>query len=95
VRREWDRDGILSNGEDFFLGANETTLERLGNSLGTASMVTRWREAHPELVGTDQDCVKSTMDEIARVLGEDESVDLKSLKIRTGSAVVLLLFKRV
>jgi SAM-dependent methyltransferase len=95
VRREWDRDGILSNGKDFFLGANETTLERLGNSLGTASMVTRWREAHPELVGTDQDCVKSTMDEIARVLGEDESVDLKSLKIRTGSAVVLLLFKRV
>jgi hypothetical protein len=95
VRHEWDRDGKLSNGHEFFLGSDEATLEELGKSLGTASMVTRWREAHPELAGTDQDCVQLTMDALAKVLSEDGSVDLKSMKIRTGSATVLLLFKKV
>ena len=57
VRREWDRDGVLSNGETFFGGVQLTPVDVFQKMLGTASMVTRWREAHPELVGTDQDVV--------------------------------------
>jgi hypothetical protein len=56
VRNEWDRDGILSNGEDFFGGTEQVSLDKLEAGLSTASMVTRWRAAHPELVGTSEDC---------------------------------------
>jgi hypothetical protein len=96
VRQEWDRDGILTNGEDFFLGSRESTLEDLEKTLGTACMVTRWREAHPELVGTPEDCVRSTMNEIRRVLNEEiGGEETENYKIRSGAAMVLLLFKRV
>jgi hypothetical protein len=96
VRHEWDRDGVLTNGEDFFMGSTEYTIEELKKALGTASMVTRWREAHPELVDTERDCVRSTMNEIERVLGEEIGTEeAAKLKIRVGSATVLLLFKRI
>lgn len=96
VRLEWDRDGILSDGEDFFLASNsenrgETTLNDLGAGLGTASMVTRWREANPELVGTERDCVREMCAEIRRVMGVGDD---KNPTLRVGSSVVLLLFKR-
>ncbi|RFU34686.1 hypothetical protein B7463_g1652, partial [Scytalidium lignicola] len=56
-RFEWDRNG-LSDGKDFFGGSREYPLEVYEQALGTVSAVTRWREAHPELVGTEKDCVK-------------------------------------
>lgn len=96
VRLEWDRNGTLSDGSDFFLSSNsekkgETTLNDLAGGLGTASMVTRWREANPELVGTDRDCVKEMCAEIRRAMGVsmDENPTLK-----VAGSVVLLLFKR-
>ncbi|ORY62130.1 uncharacterized protein BCR38DRAFT_475561 [Pseudomassariella vexata] len=59
---EWNRDGKLELGEDdFFRGSAKTTLDELAGSLGTATMVTRWRQAHPQLVGTEKDCVAITM----------------------------------
>lgn len=96
VRHEWDRDGVLSNGQDFFLAdgapngdeSGATTLDDLEDRLGTASMVTRWREAHPDLAGTERDCVKEMGAEIRRAMGDENP------KFKTGSAVVLLLFKR-
>jgi hypothetical protein len=94
IRHEWDRNGVLTNGKDFFGGTEDTTLEALEKSLGTASMVTRWRQAHPELVGTEQDCVRSTIKSIAIAMGVDEH-SIPSTKLRTGNATVLLLFKRV
>ncbi|KAF8217691.1 S-adenosyl-L-methionine-dependent methyltransferase, partial [Mycena galopus ATCC 62051] len=66
LRQEWDVDGVLSDGKEFFGGTSESTLASLTAGLGTASMVTRWREAHPELVGTERDCVA----EMARALRE-------------------------
>ncbi|TVY51564.1 putative methyltransferase [Lachnellula cervina] len=93
IRYEWDRDGILTNGEDFFGGSKEVTLGELEKSLSTASMVTRWRQAHPDLVGTEMDCVRSTMIDIGLAMGVDKS-SIPATKIRTGHATVLLLFKR-
>lgn len=88
---EWDRDGILTHGENFFDGSDETTVNKLSDSLQTASMVTRWREAHPHLVDTDQDCVAVAMAEVRKALGIRQNED-RTLKV--GSATVLLLFKR-
>jgi hypothetical protein len=58
-------------------------------------MVTRWREAHPDLVGTEEDCVLKTMNAIAKVLGVEDGDKANSIKIPVGSATVLLLFKHV
>ena len=87
---------ILSDVVDFFLSNNsenkgETTLNNLTDSLGTASMVTRWREANPELIDTERDCVAEMCAEIRQAMGvsSDENPTLK-----VGGSVALLLFKR-
>lgn len=47
----------------------------------------RWREAHPELVGTEKDIVKVLIKEIKEVIGDAESVV-------TGNGYALLLVKK-
>lgn len=94
LRREWNRDGKLERGAtDFFEGGQDESLEELGRSLGTASMVTRWREAHPDLAGTDQDCVALTIRRIAEAMevGDEELADVR---LKLGGATALLLFRR-
>ncbi|KAJ6036125.1 hypothetical protein N7540_000404 [Penicillium herquei] len=89
TRMEWDRDGVLTDGKNFFYGSEWRTLNELSESLSTDSMVIRWREAYPNLACTDSDCVVHTMKEVKEALGADESP-----LIETGSGTVLLLFKR-
>lgn len=86
TRLEWDRDGKLSNSEHFFLGDQAVTIERMQERLGTASMVTRWREAHPQLAGTEQDVVMKMGREMREIMGEEELI--------IGQSCVLLLFKK-
>jgi hypothetical protein len=94
-RYEWNRNGKMEAGEeDFFGGGTEMTLKTLGDNLGTASMVTRWRETNADLVGTDKDCVSLIMQKVATAMGADGS-DLGDIKIRTGSSTTLLIFTRV
>lgn len=89
MRKEWDRDGKLSNGKGFFgARAEPTTLTDLENGFNTASMVTRWREAHPDLVGTEEDVVKETIRELREALGGKES-------FVAGTSTALLLFSKV
>ncbi|KAJ5808015.1 hypothetical protein N7474_009284 [Penicillium riverlandense] len=90
-RMEWDRDGILTDEKQFFNFSQDKTLNDLETSLGTASMVTRWREAHPELVGTKKDCVRQMIAQVRTALGAGEE---ENPTITVGTAVVILLFKR-
>ena len=90
MRREWDRDGELTDGEEFFAGGKEVSLEELEKSLGTASMVTRWRAANPRIAYTSEDCVRVAMGEVRKALGVHDGGTL-----RVGSSSVVLLFKRV
>ena len=85
-RLEWDRDGKLSNPDHFFLGEETVSIEAAKKRLGTASSVTRWREAHPELAGTEQDVVEKMTRGMKELLGEDNIV--------FGRSCVLLLFKK-
>ena len=87
VRKVWDSNGNITNGEDFFGGSDEIMLEELARGFDTASMVTRWREANPKLAGTEKDCVKECIKEIRVAIGDEE-------RIRVGTATVLLLFKK-
>lgn len=64
------------------------TLDQREKGLSTASMVTRWRAAHPDLVGTDKDVVKAYTNELREHLPKDHQ------KVLTGSATAILLFKK-
>lgn len=87
LRHEWDRDGILSNGNTFFGQNEETSLDALERGLSTSSMVTRWREANRDLAETEKDCVRETINELKKALNGRET-------FIEGSGTVLLLFKK-
>lgn len=87
VKYDWDREGKLSNGVDFFGGNEKQTLVQMENGMGTASMVTRWRAANPELAGTDQDVVKVFAKELKEALGGQDWVI-------QGSGTTVMLFKK-
>ena len=63
-RKDW----VL--GEEFFLGQKEVDLDKWEKMMGTASPVTRWREAHPEDCGTERDVLRVSRREIERLLHE-------------------------
>jgi len=87
TRVEWNRDGQVDAGGNFLGGNQEISLGQLETSLSTASMVTRWREAHPELVGTSEDCVTQTIDALRVALGGKEG-------FVEGNGTALLMFKK-
>ena len=71
VRKEWNTDGNYTSSEQFFVGGLQTlTLDMLEKLLETGSPITRWREAHQDLVGTEQDVVRVLRREIERLLHE-------------------------
>jgi len=87
VKHEYDREGVLSNGKSFFGGGEVETLDRIGKGLGTASMMTRWRAANPELVGTGKDLMKVFVTELREALGGQDWIE-------RGSGTAILLFKK-
>lgn len=87
VKHDYDREGILSNGVDFFNNGTVETLDQIEQGLGTASMMTRWRAANPELVGADKDAVKVFMRELREALGGQDWM-------LRGSGTAILLFKK-
>ena len=64
VRKEWNVGGEVEVGERFFVGHEVVSLEDFAKLCATWSMVTRWREAHPEMVETEDDVVSLTLREL-------------------------------
>ena len=88
VKLDYDREGVLSNGVSFFNNDEKESLDDIENGLSTASMVTRWRAANPELVGTDKDVVKVFTRELREALGGKQDWIVR------GSGTAILLFKK-
>lgn len=63
-RKEWDVD------EPFYKGEVEVGLDGFEKIMGTSSPVARWREAHPDAVGTEEDLVRKIRRNIERLLHE-------------------------
>ncbi|KAH7037879.1 methyltransferase domain-containing protein [Microdochium trichocladiopsis] len=70
------------------------TMDDLERIADTMSPITRWREAHPDLAGTERDLVKASRRKIEAVLSEG-GAQSDNLVLRMTSPGVLLLFKRV
>ena len=83
---EWNVNGLQAGEEDFFLGTERGSLEVLGKRCATMSMVTRWREAHPELAHTQDDVIVKAVREFKELTGREEA--------EFGRSCVLILFKK-
>lgn len=66
------------------------TIERM---LGTMSPVTRWRQAHPEAVGTEDDVVRRMIRVIEKYLHE-AGVKKGEERLRGGSVGILMMVKK-
>ncbi|KAI1410058.1 S-adenosyl-L-methionine-dependent methyltransferase [Hypoxylon sp. FL1857] len=92
-RREWKNgDSVEKENED--LGTGRTvTLDEVVRVLGTGSPVTRWREAHPDKAGTEEDIIRKLRVRVESLLHE-VGVKPGEEALRRGEAVVLLMVKK-
>ena len=86
IKHVWDRDGKPSSGDEFFLGNQHVTVARLMKVYETTSPMARWRQANPELIGTDSDILVKTARDLREALGGENMV--------IGFGCFLLLFTR-
>jgi trans-aconitate 3-methyltransferase len=89
IRKVWDENGIPSSGPlgDFFAGTKAQKLEDLEKGLGSASMVIRWKEANPDLVGTEEDVVRVTMKKLREAMGDIDDLE-------ASGSFALIMFKK-
>jgi SAM-dependent methyltransferase len=90
VRREWGVD------ERFYTDMPEdgVSLNVFEKMTSTGSAITRWREAHPELVGTEKDIIRVIRREIERLLHEAGVEEGKERVKGVMQGAVLLLKKK-
>ena len=95
IRREWNTDGNYTTTEQFFVGGLQTlTLDMLEKLLETGSPITRWREAHQDLVGTERDIVRVLRREVERLLHEAGVDPGKEFVTGALSGALLMLKKK-
>lgn len=87
VRRDFDVDGVPSNGKEYFGGSINLTFEQAKKRLGTGSPIVRWREAHPDLVGTKDDILNKFVEQLKEVSGGKDSLVM-------APETAILLFKK-
>jgi SAM-dependent methyltransferase len=92
-RKDWTSGGSSADGEEFFAGQQTTDLKKIEKMLSTSSPVTRWRQAHPDAVGTEQDVVKMLVNKIKRLLHE-AGVEEGQEVLKGDVAVVMLMVKK-
>ncbi|EXJ64107.1 hypothetical protein A1O7_00443 [Cladophialophora yegresii CBS 114405] len=95
VRLEFNKEGNLAPGESFFTGTMRTDFNQAKALMGTASPVTRWREANREKVESGE--VEDVMDTFVRRAKEimEEVPEGKGRDwIDSGSALVVLVVKK-
>ncbi|KAF2671137.1 S-adenosyl-L-methionine-dependent methyltransferase [Microthyrium microscopicum] len=89
-RLEWDG----SNPTDFYAGDQKLDMNTIEIMAGTLSPVVRWREAHPEDVGTERDVVKIQRRELERLLQEG-GVEKGAEYIQGNLSGVLMMVKKL
>ncbi|PON23439.1 hypothetical protein TGAM01_v207673 [Trichoderma gamsii] len=92
VRKEWNKDktGIEN---DIIRTGGPVTPEQFEKLMGTSSPVSRWREAHPDKVGTEEDIVRQLRRRIESLLHE-AGIKPGEETLTGEVAMVLLLVKK-
>lgn len=68
-------------------------MDAMEKMLGTMSPVTRWRQDHPEAVGTEDDVVRKMRRAVERLL-QEAGVEKGNEKLRGGVMGVLMMVKK-
>ncbi|KAL7930233.1 S-adenosyl-L-methionine-dependent methyltransferase [Trichoderma chlorosporum] len=87
VRKDW------ATGEKFIAGESEMDLDTFEKIVATGSPATRWRQAHPDAVGTEKDVVRILRRKIERLLRE-AGVEEGKERIRGTVHGAMLLIKK-
>lgn len=87
-RVEWDP------AEPFFGGETEVDLDMFEKMMATGSAETRWRQDHPEDVGTERDILRIMRNGIARLLHEAGVEEGKERLKGTVNGAILLVKKK-
>ncbi|KAK5651595.1 hypothetical protein OQA88_11868 [Cercophora sp. LCS_1] len=93
VRTEWGTDQGSRPWDRFYVSKGEMGLDAFEMVLGTMSPVVRWREANPQLAGTEDDVVRIVRRDIEQCL-RDGGVEEGKEVLKGGVSGVLLLVKR-
>ena len=93
VRKEWGLDEYSYEGQEEDVKRGGIGLGLAEKMFGTGSAVTKWREANPDKVGTDEDVVKKLMASIGELLRE-AGVKAGEEKVNGLSELVVLLVKK-
>lgn len=80
-------------GENFFVGETEVDLDTFEKMMSTGSPITRWRQANPDLVGTERDCLRELRRGIEKLLHE-AGVEVGKETVKGTAAGVLLMVKK-
>jgi len=89
-RKEW----TPSDSEEFYDGGEMTLdLDTMEKMLSTGSPVQRWRDAHPDAVGTERDPVRMARRAIEKGL-HDAGVEKGKEVVRANMTAVLLMVKK-
>ncbi|KAK6538789.1 hypothetical protein TWF694_010356 [Orbilia ellipsospora] len=96
VRKEWGNDKLDSlPGNEFWEMNHPGDLDFMEAAMGTASPVVRWREANPELVGTEKDVVRVMRREMEQILAAaGYTVKAGEKLLYGGTEAVLMLFTK-
>ncbi|KAI1449678.1 S-adenosyl-L-methionine-dependent methyltransferase [Annulohypoxylon stygium] len=93
LRKEWKRDRPDDIPDPIGQGTQTVNLQQFEKRFETSSPVTRWREAHPDAVGTDRDVVRQISNEVQRILYE-AGVEKGKERLTGRVQSVLLLVKK-
>jgi trans-aconitate 3-methyltransferase len=95
LRRQWISTDEVVDGQDFFEADSRKAwpMPAVEAMLGTTSPVTRWREAHPDLVGTEKDCLKVHIKELCEAMGVPKGQE-NSATLRGAVGLSLICVKR-
>ncbi|TPX16141.1 uncharacterized protein E0L32_004136 [Thyridium curvatum] len=94
---EFDRDTFFRKDyrpdEKFLMGIPEADLDTFEAIMATGSPQTRWRQAHPDDVGTERDVIRIMRREIERLLHE-AGVEKGKEKVKATVCGVLIMIKK-
>lgn len=86
-RREWDL------GEQFYEIEGEVDLDMFEKMMSTGSALTRWRQAHPEAAGTEEDVIRK-LRRIFETLLHEAGVEPGKERVKGSVAGVVLIVKK-
>lgn len=87
-RKEWALDEPFHNGQD-----GTFSLDLFEKMFATSSPVLRWRQAHPEALGTERDVVRVIKNELAELLREAGVPDGKAVLKGASPGIVVMVRK--